>query len=162
VKSRRDAPFVEATITDETRPDSLKTCVGIVPTPGQEIRAIGIIQTELRRFAAEGPTEEETDAGLDQVRAGVRGAIGGTAHASSDRASQVLDRVVDRMPQLAPREGLRAFDVLMEDTGPAAVRAAFAKDWAGWGPLVVLTSPQPLAQAGVRAAMTDDKPAAAQ
>ena len=74
VKSRRDAPFVAATITDEARPDSLKICVGIVPVPGQEIRAIAIIQTELRRFAAEGPTAEETDAGLEQVRASVRGA----------------------------------------------------------------------------------------
>lgn len=155
VKSRRDAPFIEATISDETRPDSLKTCVGIVPVPGQEVRAIAIIQTELRRFAAQGPTTEETDAGLEQVRAGVRGSIGGAAHASSDRASQVLERVMDQMPQLAPREGLRAFDVLMEDTGPSTVRAAFAKDWGGWGPLVVLTSPKPLDQAAVRAAMTD-------
>jgi zinc protease len=161
VKSRRDASFVEATISDEIRPDSVKTCVGIIPIPGQEVRAIGIIQTELRRFATEGPTEEETDAGLEQVRAGVRGAIGGTAHASQDRASQVLERAIDRMPQLAPREGLKAFDVLMEDTGPATVRAAFAKDWGGWGPIVVMTSPQPLGQAAVRAAMTDDKPVAA-
>lgn len=161
VKSRRDAPFVEATLSDEIRPDSVKTCVGIVPNPGQEVRAIAIIQAELRRFATEGPTEEETDAGLEQVRAGVRSGIGGTAHASQDRASQVLERAIDRMPQLAPREGLKAFDVLMEDTGPATVRAAFAKDWGGWGPIVVMTSPQPLAQAAVRAAMTDDKPVAA-
>jgi zinc protease len=162
VKSRRDVPFVEATITDETRPDSLKTCVGIVPEPGQEIRALEIIQTELRRFAAEGPTVEETDAGLEQVRSSLRNAIGGSAHASQDRASEVLDRAIDRLPQLAPREGLQAFDVLMEDTGPATVRAAFAQDWGGWGPLVVLTSPQPLPEASVRAAMADNKPAAAQ
>jgi len=154
VKSRKDAPFVEATISDEPRPDSLKTCVGVVPVPGQEVRAIAVIQAELRRFAAEGPSEEETDAGLEQVRAGVRGAIGGSAKASPDRASQVLDRVVERMPQLSPREGLRAFDVLMEDSGPAAVRAAFARDWAGWGPLVVMTAPKPVAEADVRAAMT--------
>jgi zinc protease len=160
VKSRKDVPFAEATISDEPRPDSLKTCVGIVPNPGQELRAIAIIQTELLRFAAEGPTDDEADAGLQQVRAGVRGAISGTAHASQDRASQILERVVDRMPQLAPREGLKAFDVLMEDAGPATVRAAFLHDWGGWGPLVVMTSPQPITEAAVRAAMAD-KPAVA-
>ena len=162
VKSRRDTPFVEATISDEARPDSLKTCVGIIPNPGQEARAIALVQAELRRFAAEGPSEDETDAGLEQVRAGVRGAIGGEVHASQDRASQVLERTIEGLPQLAPREGLRTFDVLMEDTGPASVRAAFAKDWAGWGPLVVITTPKPLPESAIRAAMTDDKPQAAQ
>jgi zinc protease len=158
VKSRKDAPFVEATISDEPRPDSLKTCVGIVPVAGQELRALAIIQAQFQRFAAEGPTDEETDAGLQQVRAGVRGAIGGTVRASQDRATQILDRVAERMPQLAPREGLKAFDVLMEDAGPATVRAAFRRDWAGWGPLVVMTAPRPLAEADVRAAMTGTAP----
>jgi zinc protease len=162
VRSRRDVPFQEATISDEARPDSLKTCVGIVPVNGQELRAIAIIQTELLRFAAEGPTEDETDAGLEQVRASVRGAIAGGVHASHDRATEVLDRAIDRMPQLAPREGLRAFDVLMEDTTSATVRAAFAKDWGGWGPIVVMTSPRPLSEAAVRTAMAGDKTAAAQ
>jgi zinc protease len=161
VKSRRDVPFQEATISDEIRPDSVKTCVGIVPVAGQEVRAIAIIQNELRRFAAEGPSDEETDAGLEQVRASVRGSIGGGLYASPDRATNILERAVDRLPQLAPREGLRAFDVLMEDTGPAAVRAAFARDWGGWGPLVVMTAPTPIGEAAVRAAMTDDKPAVA-
>ena len=75
-------------------------------------------------------------------------------HASPDRATEILERTVDQMPQLAPREGLKAFDVLMEDAGPAAVRAAFARDWGGWGPLVVATAPAPLGEAAVRAAMT--------
>jgi zinc protease len=162
VKSRRDAPFQEATISDEIRPDSVKTCVGIVPIAGQEVRAVALIAAEIRRFEAEGPSEQETDAGLEQVRASVRAAIAGGQHASPDRATDLLERAVDRMPQLAPREGLRAFDVLMEDTGPATVRTAFARDWGGWGPLVVMTAPEPQSEAAVRAAMTADKPAAAQ
>jgi hypothetical protein len=153
VKSRRDAPFVEATISDETRPDSLKTCVGIIPAPGQEVRAVGMVEAELRRFAAQGPTEEETDAGLEQVRASVRGAIAGGEHPSAERANEVLERVTDRLARLAPREGLRAFDVLMEDTGPAAVRAAFLRDWSGWGPLAPVSSPQPITEEAVRSAL---------
>jgi len=154
--SRRDTPFQEATISDESRPDSLKTCVGLIPQPGQEIRAVGMIEAELRRFGAEGPTAEETDAGLEQVRASLRVAIGGPGAASPDRASQVMQRVLDRLPQLAPREGLRAFDVLMEDTGPAAVRAAFLRDWSGWGPLAPVNSPQPLSETALRAALTGE------
>jgi hypothetical protein len=156
MKSRRDAPFVEATISDEVRPDSLKTCVGIIPTEGQEIRAVGMIEAEIKRFGAEGPTEVETDDGLELVRASVRGAISGGGRASGDRADEVLNRVLDRLARLAPREGLRAFDVLMEDTTPATVQAAFVRDWSGWGPLAPVNSPKPLSEEALRAAMTGD------
>ena len=154
VKSRRDTPFAAATITDETRPDSLKTCVGIIPDPGQEVRAVAMIEAELRRFAAEGPTEDETDAALEQVRASLRGAIAGATPDSRERAVAVFQRLADAMPQLAPREGLRAFDVLMEDTTPAVVRAAFVRDWSGWGPLAPISSPRPLSEADMRAAVS--------
>jgi zinc protease len=156
LKSRKDAPFLEATLSDDTRPDSLKSCVGIIPQPGQEVRAVGMIEAEIRRFAAEGPTEDETDAGLEQVRASVRGSVAGNADTSHDRASKVLDRALDGMPQLTPREGLRAFDVLMEDTRPATVRAAFARDWSGWGPLAPVNSPRPLSTEELKTAMTGD------
>jgi zinc protease len=156
LRSRKDAPFIAATISDESRPDSQKTCIGIIPEPGQEARAVGMIQAEVRRFEAEGPTEDETDAGLEQVRASVRQAIGVAAHDSRSRATDLLNRVVDRLPQFSPREGLRAFDVLMEDTRPPAVRAAFARDWSGWGPLAPVNSPKPLSEEAVRTAMTTD------
>jgi zinc protease len=156
LRSRKDAPFLEATISDDIRPDSLKSCVGIIPLPGQEIRAVGMIEAEIRRFTAEGPTEDETDAGLEQVRASVRGSIAGNADPSHDRAAKVLDRTLDGMPQLAPREGLRAFDVLMEDTRPATVRAAFARDWSGWGPLAPVNSPRPLSADELKTAMIGD------
>jgi zinc protease len=157
LKTRKDAPFIEATINDETRPDSQKTCVGIIPEPGQEVRAVGMIQAEVRRFAQEGPTVDETDAGLEQVRASVRLAVGGPPHDSRARATDLLFRIVDGLPQLAPREGLRAFDVMMEDTTPAQVRAAFAKDWAGWGPLAPVSSPKPLSAEALKTAMTGDQ-----
>jgi zinc protease len=157
LKSRRDAPFVEATINDEVRPDSLKTCVGIIPHDGQEVRAVGMIDAEIRRFAAEGPTEEETDAGLEQVRATVRDAIAVPTHDSREQATEMMSRALDGLSRLTPREGLRAFDVLMEDTRPATVRAAFARDWSGWGPLAPVNSPKPPTEAAVRTAMVTDE-----
>lgn len=152
-RSRKDAPFVEATISDEMQPDSLKTCVGIIPNEGQEVRAIAMVQAVLRRFAAEGPTDEEMDAGLQAVRASVRNAIGGPEPASSQRASEVLNRVLDGLARLAPREGLRAFDVLMDDTQASTVKAAFLRDWSGWGPLAPVSSPKPLSENVVRTAL---------
>ncbi len=157
LKSRKDAPFIEATLTDEVRPDSLKTCFGVIPQPGQEVRAVGMIQAEIRRFEAEGPTEDETDAGLEQVRASVRSAIEAKTHDSRDQASEMLTRGLDGLARLTPREGLRAFDVLMEDTGPAGVRVAFARDWSGWGPLAPVNSPKPLSEVAVRPAMTSNE-----
>lgn len=157
-RSRKDAPFVEATISDEMRPDSLKTCVGIIPNEGQEIRAVAMIQEVLRRFAAEGPTDEELDSGLQAVRASVRNAIASGGQASSQRASEVLNRVLDRLARLAPREGLRAFDLLMDDTQASTVKAAFLRDWSGWGPLAPVSSPKPLSEDAVRAAMLGRSP----
>lgn len=157
LKSRKDAPFIEATISDETRPDSQKTCVGIIPQPGQEVRAVGMIEGEIRRFQAEGPTIDETDAGLERVRASVRLAVGGPEHDSRARATDLLFRMVDRLPQLSPREGLRVFDMMMEDTTPADVRAAFARDWAGWGPLAPVSAPKPLSAEALKTAMTSDE-----
>jgi len=156
LRSRRDTPFIAATLNDETRPDSLKTCFGIIPQPGQEVRAVGMVEAEIRRFAAEGPTEEETDIGLEQVRATVRGAIVKASQDSRDQATEVMTRALDNLARLTPREGLRAFDVLMEDTGPATVRVAFARDWAGWGPLAPVNSPKPLSEEAIRTAMISD------
>ncbi|WP_293376798.1 pitrilysin family protein [Phenylobacterium sp.] len=156
LRSRKDAPFIEASISDEARPDSQKTCIGIIPQPGQEVRAVGMIEGEIRRFEAEGPTEDETDEGLQEVRQSVRGSVVFGSYATATRASGLVQRVMDDMPQLAPREGLRAFDVLMEDTRPEAVRAAFARDWSGWGPLAPVNSPKPLSEDEIRTAMTSD------
>ncbi|HZZ68315.1 MAG TPA: insulinase family protein [Phenylobacterium sp.] len=158
-KSRLGAPIVEASIASDARPDSLKTCVEIVPEKGQAARALAMVQAEIRRFAADGPSETEVDSAVEEVRSYVRGAITGLAHASPDQANDILDRALDRMPTLAPREALMAFDVLLEGSRPATVSAAFARDWAGWGPLVVATSPEPLTEATVRAAMAEDKAA---
>ena len=44
-------------------------------------------------------------------------------------------------------------DTLMDEVGPEAVKAAFARDWSGWGPLVAGTTPEPLPQAEILAAI---------
>ena len=156
-KSRGEAPVVEATIGEDIRPDSVRTCVTIVPEKGQDLRALSAVDAELRRFAADGPSEDETDAGVEDVRSHIRGGINGSAHTSVDLAAEILERALDRLPALSPRENIRAYDVLMEGTRPEAVKAAFARDWSGWGPLVVATSPDPISDGVVRTAMAGRK-----
>src|SRR5581483_5151410 len=72
---------------------------------------------------------------------------------SPAQAAEILQRLLDNMPQLEPREGLRAFDVVLQDLEPAAVKAQFERDWAGRGPLVTVAGPQAPDEAAIRQAM---------
>lgn len=152
-KSRADTPFQEVSISDELRPDSLKTCVAVTPVKGRGATAIATVAAEIRGFGDGGPTDDEVDAAVEQIRASIRNGIGKPPRASADRAGDILDRALDGMPQLAPRDGLKALDTLMDDVGPGVVKAAFARDWSGWGPLVAGTTPEPLPQAEILAAI---------
>jgi zinc protease len=153
-KSRADTPFQEVSISDELRPDALKTCVAVTPVKGREAAAIATVAAEIRGFGDEGPTEDEVDVAVEQIRASIRNGIDKPPRPSADRAGDILDRALDGMPQLTPRAGLRALDTLMDDVGPEAVKAAFTRDWSGWGPLVAGTTPAPLPQAEVLAAIS--------
>jgi predicted Zn-dependent peptidase/tetratricopeptide (TPR) repeat protein len=156
--TRADAPFTQTNVSTDLRPDSAKTCIAIAPTAGGEARAIALVQGEFARFAASGPTETEIDIALAQLRAIIRGAIGGSPTAPA-QSGEILQRLLDGMPQLEPREGLRAFDVLLADLEPAAVSAQFERDWSGRGPLVTVAGPNPPDAPRIRAAM--DAPARA-
>ena len=153
-KSRADTPYQEVSISDELRPDALKTCVAVTPIKGREAAAIATVSAEIRGFGDQGPTEDEVDVAVEQIRASIRDGIGKPPRPSADRAADILDRALDGMPQLTPRAGLKALDTLMDDVGPQAVRAAFARDWSGWGPLVAGTAPTPLPQAEILAALS--------
>ncbi len=153
-KSRADTPFQEVSISDELRPDGLKTCVAVTPVKGRAAAAIATVAAEIRGFGEGGPTDDEVDAAVEEIRASIRNGIGRPSRATPDRAGDVLDRALDGMPQLTPRAGLKALDTLMDDVGPDAVKAAFVRDWSGWGPLVTGTTPEPLPQAEVVAAIS--------
>src|SRR6185312_9322203 len=92
-------------------------------------------------------------AAVEQLRGSIRRGIDAPPRASSARADDLMDRALDGLPQLSPRAGLKALDSLMDDVGPDAVKATFARDWAGWGPLVTGTTPQALPQGELMAAV---------
>jgi tetratricopeptide (TPR) repeat protein len=150
--TRADAPFSQTNVSTDLRPDSAKTCIAIAPVSGGEARAIALVQGEFAGFAAVGPTPAEIEVALAQLRAIIRGAIGGQP-SSQAQAGEILQRLLDGMPQLEPREGLRAFDVLLADLQPAAVKAQFDRDWSGRGPLVTVAGPNALTEAAIREAI---------
>jgi len=152
-KSRRDTPYSEISISDELRPDALKTCVAVTPLKGRELAAIAAASGEIRRFGQEGPSEGELDAAVEQLRASIRRGIDAPPRPSPARADDLVDRALDGLPQLSPRAGLKALDSLMDDVGPDAVKANFTRDWSGWGPLVTGTAPQALPQGELMAAV---------
>jgi tetratricopeptide (TPR) repeat protein len=48
---------------------------------------------------------------------------------------------------------VRAFDILLDDVQPAAVKAQFDSDWAGRGPLATVAGPDAVAEGAIRQAM---------
>jgi zinc protease len=157
LKSRPDLAFVSADLASEDRPDGHKTCVTILPAAGREAAAIAAISGEIRRFAEQGPTDEEVEVGIEDGRSYLRGAIDGAAHVSKDGADQILETALLGLPRSSPREAFRSFDTLMENVDVASIRQAFARDWSGWGPLVSATTPEPLAESAVRLALADSR-----
>src|SRR6185436_8786491 len=64
-------------------------------------------------------------------------------------------------PLVTGRESMRQFNQVVAGLTPQDLQAAFKGDWTGWGPLVRVTSPEPLDEAPIRIAWTREPPAAA-
>ena len=129
------------------------TCLIVVPIGDQWEQGMATAQAELARYVADGPTEAEVEAQIKDTRASLRGAINSAdARSASARADTILARLLDRRPVLAPREEMHAFDLAVEDTDPATVKATGTTQWAGSGPLLALILPKAAAPATVRTA----------
>ncbi len=128
-------------------------CAGAVPDRDSWALALASIQSELHRFADTSPSEAELEAAIETQRATYRGAVSAAdTRRSESLAADILDAelVGDVVP--SPREGFRAFDAAVADLTPDALKAAFARDWLGPGPLISLVSPEPVAKEAVLAA----------
>src|SRR5262249_48446998 len=60
----------------------------------------------------------------------------------------------------SPAEAFRAFDAAVETLEPADIKAAFAKDWSGSGPLLLAVTPDPVDPAALKTAWNEAQPAA--
>ncbi|MCR5880059.1 pitrilysin family protein [Phenylobacterium sp. J367] len=142
--------------------DLRRICVQVTPVPGRLAEALAIVKSEVARFERDGPTDAELDAAIAEVRSGYRGLIAEepTVRAPA-RADTLMRELLEGLPSPAAREGMRAFNQLVEGVTTADVKAAFQTSWSGWGPLVAVTSTEVVDQPAVRAAWEQGATAAA-
>ncbi|HEY0412826.1 MAG TPA: insulinase family protein [Allosphingosinicella sp.] len=142
-------------------PDARGTCLLMLPTGDRWKDALGAGQAELRRFAKDGPTQQEVTQALDQLRS----AIGGSLYQSNTRSTPALaeglaSAALNHRTFVHPRESLRLFQMLTQGITPAEVRQAFADDWSGTGPLLAASTPTPLPREALLAAWRANEGAA--
>lgn len=151
----RPAPAVlQVQVFSDVAQDAAIECVSLVPAKGKVDEAISLAGSELRRFARDGPSERELEGALEEMRAGLRGGIAEDAtQGASDRADRLMYALLDDKPLVPGREAMRAFNQVVATLTPQDLLAAFKADWSGWGPLVRVTSPDPLEEAPIRTAL---------
>jgi zinc protease len=122
---------------DDNGGDLRKTCLEVVPTAGGWATALRAAQRELRRFGESGPTDQELDTATDNVRSRVRGDVTDAPNrTASDLADEIAETGLNGGVVADPRQYLAAFDQAVEAVSIADVRAAFARNWSGPGPLI--------------------------
>ncbi len=132
------------------------TCLVVLPITGGWATSLAAAQKELRRFSNSGPTELELDKAIDAARSQLRGAITAAPNRTNgELADSVLDLVLSGRVLAEPRQALRAYDIAVENLSVADVRATFAEDWRGAGPVISIVSPSPPTSEAIRAAWLD-------
>ncbi|WP_293898625.1 insulinase family protein [Phenylobacterium sp.] len=154
---RPSPAILQTRVYGDVAPDAATECVGLVPAKGRTEEALSLVGAELRRFERDGPSDAELEGAIEETRAGLRGGIADdVTQADNDRADALMYAMLDGKPLLHGREAMRAFNQVVADLAPQDLLAAFRADWSGWGPLVRVTSPDPLVEAPIRAAWTRD------
>lgn len=129
-------------VRDELR-DARTACLISVPLDGQWQTALTTAQAELRRFAADGPTDTELENVIETMRSSIRGGISqAETRQSSKLANDFAEALQASLPILSPRESMRAYNLAVDDLTPEDVRSAYANDWKGWGPLLTAIGPK--------------------
>lgn len=123
---------------------ALAVCFSAAPNAEAWEAALAAGQDELRRFGRDGPTELEVEQAVAKVRNSIRSdVVASPTQLSSNRATYLVQALADGWVVMEPRASLRAFNLAVEDVTSADVKAAFAADWTGSGPLLILTAPKP-------------------
>jgi len=138
---------------DNSGREAASTCLTAAPLEDNWQAALTALNTELRRFIAHGPTAEELERAIESKRSLLRGAVGGQAtRPTPDMASFIMAQMAEGYPVTSPDEGARIYERAVAGMTPETLRARAEKDWAGAGPLLVLTAPQTPPAATVQAA----------
>jgi zinc protease len=150
-----DSHLLAAAVFSSDERDVAYACLVVMPTGEAWEPALRVAQTEMNRFAKEGPTEIETETVTEQMRALLRGALLGTgSRTSSTLADSLVDAALNQKVVTDPAGQLYAYDLAVEDMTPDDLKAAFAADWSGSEPLLAMTAPKPATRETLLAAWT--------
>lgn len=157
------APFIAAQVQAEDQWRELKS-ICLAATFGRDAwaPALAAVQAELRRLETYGPSQEELDGAVDEMRSVLRGAASqARTRRSADLAALISTRTQLGEAVVTPAEAFRDYDTTAETLTPAEVKAAFQNDWSGGGPLVTVLSPNPPSTDEIRRAWTSGEAAPA-
>ena len=142
-------------------PDSMIACLVVAPAEGRWQPALAAAQAEFRRFAEAGPTQQEVDTVIENMRSAYRAQTRNIGtRSSSTLADQIVGAEFDGRVFQDPVEAMRTFDIAMAGITAADVRRAFETDWRGSGPLLIATGPATPAKNELIAAWRSNEKAA--
>ena len=152
-----DAPFGAAGISHaEAHREAAYTCLSVRPLNDDWRRGLNAALEEARRMEAHGPTGDEYNRAVAALRTAYRAAVAqADTRRSAPLAAAILSDLADEEEQEVfsrPEENLRLFEAAVASMRPAMVHEAFRRDWAGSGPLIVVSAPQPPKAEEVRTA----------
>lgn len=146
------APFI-----DIDQREVADTCVNVISTREGWRPALKAVQLEIARFTAEGPSEDEIEDALTELRAGALGSIVQAATRDSPTlASSLAEDLLLHQVTMGPQQTMRAFNQAVENLTPADVVAAWRKDWAGAGPFISVVASQAPPREAVLAAWAEN------
>lgn len=154
--SKTGSPLLGAlAAVNDGLPDSRFACLVVIPNDGKWREALAVGQAELRRFAADGPTQAEIDTAAEQLRSRLRAVEYQSATRTTTAiADSVLEADSSRRPFSHPTEAMRVFDLLVSGATPADLKQSFERDWSGTGPFVALAAPTAVPKEELLAAWT--------
>jgi len=144
-----NAPFVAASANHGTDLDAQdSTNLTIVYQPGRWRRALETVEQEQRRAVQYGVTQRELDREITEYRTALRTAVAGQATRRSPAlATQIVNAVNDDDVVTAPEEDLAIFEEAVQGLTAERVSAVLRGLFEGEGPLVFVSSPQPITDA---------------
>ncbi len=153
---RPDAPFIAAQASRSNTVRSAKlTAVSVDTTPEGWARGLAAAETEVRRIVQYGVTPAELTREIAELRASLSAAAAGADTRKTPAVAQEIVNVAnDDEVYTGPAQNLGLFEQYVTAATPQAADAALREAFAGSGPLLSLSSAQPVpgGEAALRAA----------
>jgi zinc protease len=142
-------PFISANAGHGTSLEAAdQTTISVNYQPGQWKRAMEAAEQEGRRLVQFGVTQRELDREITETRTSLQAAVAGQATRRSPAiASAIVNQVNDEDVFTAPDENLAVFEEAVRGLTAERVNAVIKPLFEGEGPLVFVSSPQPITDA---------------